>query len=158
MNVCCITGHRPNRIPDMDMVEDSLYDAYENLDIEHVIQGMADGADLISARAAWDCRIGFSCARPWTNHAPGKHWVNLYEWALDRAENVWVVNDSLGYPGPQVYQERNEFMVDRAHLVIAVWDGTKKGGTWNTIKYALEEKRPIWRIDPRDGESGWHGE
>jgi uncharacterized phage-like protein YoqJ len=68
-----------------------------------------------------------------------------------------VVNDCEGFPGPQVYQERNEWMVDRAHVVIAVWDGQKKGGTWNTIKYALAGHRKIWRIDPTmETESGWY--
>jgi hypothetical protein len=34
-------------------------------------------------------------------------------------------------------------MVDHANLVLAVWNGQKKGGTWNTICYAQKIGKPI---------------
>lgn len=38
---------------------------------------------------------------------------------------------------------RNRFMVDRADMVFAIWNGESKGGTWNTIKYARSKGKPI---------------
>ena len=40
-------------------------------------------------------------------------------------------------------QKRNEFMVDKADMVLAIWNGNQKGGTWNTIKYATKTKTPL---------------
>lgn len=155
--VIAITGHRPNRIPSEQYVSAQLRNSFIDLSAGHVIQGMADGVDLLAALAAQNAKIPFSCAIPWEGHKPGNGWEDAYHFALVYAENVWVVNDCQGYPGPQVYQERNEYMVDRCHILVAVWDFQKKGGTWNTVKYAISKRIPIWRIDPSgDTESGWY--
>ena len=34
-------------------------------------------------------------------------------------------------------------MIDKSDLVIAVWNGEEKGGTWDTIKYARENNKTI---------------
>ena len=44
---------------------------------------------------------------------------------------------------------RNEYMVRKADLVIAVFDG-KKGGTSHTVRLAEEKKRDLWIVDPND--------
>lgn len=44
-------------------------------------------------------------------------------------------------------QKRNEYMVDLADRVIAVWDGSK-GGTANCIKYAEKVGKEIIKIKP----------
>lgn len=157
MIVATITGHRPGRIENWPAVRQALGEAYFDLKVDMIIQGMAAGVDLESARVAYDTGITFCCAIPWAGHEPRVADKIAYAQALKYSYLTWTVNDCEGYPGPQVYQERNEFMVDRGHIVIAVWDGLKKGGTWNCIKYAIQKDRPIWRIDPRDGASDWYG-
>lgn len=155
--VATITGHRPERIPSMQLVAAQLHNAFVDLKVTHVIQGMAAGVDLEAAHVAWQMGIPYSCAIPWEGHSARAGDEHKYLSAVTYAKYVWYVNDCQGYPGPFVYQERNEFMVDRSHIVIACWDGLKRGGTWNCIKYALEERRPIWRIDPQgELESGWY--
>lgn len=37
----------------------------------------------------------------------------------------------------KAYLDRNSFMVDHSQVVIAFWNG-EKGGTWQTIQYALK--------------------
>lgn len=36
--------------------------------------------------------------------------------------------------------KRNRYMVDKSDIVIAVFNGIEKGGTWYTIKYAKKKK------------------
>ncbi|MBQ7924619.1 MAG: DUF1273 family protein [Clostridia bacterium] len=40
-------------------------------------------------------------------------------------------------------QKRNRYLVENAFHVIAVWNGSTKGGTYNTIKYAQSQLRFI---------------
>jgi predicted Rossmann fold nucleotide-binding protein DprA/Smf involved in DNA uptake len=40
----------------------------------------------------------------------------------------------------RAYLDRNSFMVDHSAVVIAFWNG-EKGGTWQTIQYALKTGR-----------------
>jgi uncharacterized phage-like protein YoqJ len=47
----------------------------------------------------------------------------------------------------ELMQIRNEWMVDRCDLLIAVWNGTP-GGTANCVAYAKKEGCPIDYIDP----------
>ncbi len=44
-------------------------------------------------------------------------------------------------------QVRNEYMVDRADLVLALWNGTP-GGTGNCVRYARTRGVPVFVIDP----------
>jgi len=46
-------------------------------------------------------------------------------------------------------QKRNEYMVDNADIVIAVWDGTK-GGTCNCVRYAKKLGKDIVIINPKE--------
>jgi uncharacterized phage-like protein YoqJ len=47
--------------------------------------------------------------------------------------------NGLGNYHPAKMQKRNEYMVDNSDFVIAVFDGEQKGGTFNCIKYALNQ-------------------
>lgn len=48
---------------------------------------------------------------------------------------------------PYLMQVRNEYMVDLAEKVIAVWDGTS-GGTANCVEYAKKKTKKIITINP----------
>lgn len=158
-----ISGHRPEKIPDFKVVEDALLHAYKELRATHVIQGMAAGVDLVSAKVAHHANIPFTCARPWSTHKGrmggssgyNESWERDYDFALRLADKVVDVDPADHYPGPWVYQKRNEWMVDHAEAVIAVWNGTS-GGTANCVNYALAKTKPIWRIDPATGEGNWY--
>jgi len=43
-------------------------------------------------------------------------------------------------------QDRNEWMVDHCHALVAVWNGTG-GGTANCVGYAKRVGKPIVMID-----------
>lgn len=145
--IIAVTGHRPEKIPNAFYVREQLRDAFREQKATKVIQGMASGVDLWSARVAHKLHVPFVCAKPWAGHKPRVADRFDYNQAIEFAEEVVDVNPSLEYPGPWVYQKRNEWMVDRADLVVAVWDGSP-GGTANCVAYAERCERPIRRIEP----------
>lgn len=148
--IVAMTGHRPEKIKaSQDEMEEYLIEAFTFLKADYIIQGMASGIDLWSARAAYHAGIQFECAVPWKGHRPRKEDAPDYYRALDFADKVTYVNDSEEYLGPWLYQRRNEYMVDNAENVLAVWDGTN-GGTKNCVDYALKIKAPTWRLDPNN--------
>lgn len=160
--IVAITGHRPEKITNWKFVEHQLSLAYFDLKVTTVIQGMAAGVDLVSARVAYWDKIPFWCAKPWKTHkgrmsgsrGVAASWNDMYEQALTHAEKVVDVTDYDNYPGAWVYQKRNEWMVDHAQMVIAVWDGSP-GGTANCVKYALKQGKKVWQINPATHKVGF---
>lgn len=82
------------------------------------------------------------------------------ELILEKEDNEYVLLEKAKASIPitkemkylQVYksylmQVRNEYMVNLAEKVIAVWDGTS-GGTANCVSYAEKKKKEIIRITP----------
>ena len=68
---------------------------------------------------------------------------------VDKLEDYKIkgYEERIYYPAKM--QKRNEYMVDNADIVIAVWDGSK-GGTGNCVKYAERLGRRIIIINPKD--------
>mgnify|MGYP000176748952 CR=1 FL=1 len=46
---------------------------------------------------------------------------------------------------------RNQWMIDKSDMVIAVWDGST-GGTADAVNKAIEVGKPIYRINPKTKE------
>ena len=44
---------------------------------------------------------------------------------------------------------RDRRLVDDCDVLLAVWDGIRVGGTWDTIKYAQENRKRIIFIDEK---------
>jgi uncharacterized phage-like protein YoqJ len=155
MSALAITGHRPEKISDIDDVQANLYLGIKAISPEILIQGMASGVDLWSARIAHVASIDYWCVRPWQGHKPRVSDKNDYEMAMKYAAFTVAVNPSVNYPGAWVYQKRNEWMVDRADTVFAIWDGSP-GGTANCVKYAVKQEKRILLYDPVTRELDWY--
>lgn len=56
-------------------------------------------------------------------------------------------------PYPEDYRRRNEYMVDRADVLVAVYDNDRaiRSGTGMTVNYAQKKKTPIIFIHPDTG-------
>jgi uncharacterized phage-like protein YoqJ len=147
MSVVAITGHRPEKIPDVKWVEDTLTEVLTTVAPKKLVQGMAAGVDLLSAQVALRMNIPLMSVRPWAGHTPRFQDVKLYQKAVVEAVEVVDVHPSTSYLGPWMYQDRNKYMVDHATVVVAVWDGTK-GGTRNCVVYARQKGVPVILIDP----------
>lgn len=68
---------------------------------------------------------------------------------VDGLKDYQRTKTPVGSYNPYKLQIRNEYMVDKANIVIAVWDGSK-GGTGNCYNYAKKKNKNIIRIDPRE--------
>lgn len=68
---------------------------------------------------------------------------------VDSLENTPWVNPRLpvGSYHASKMQLRNQYMVDNADTVIAVWNGSR-GGTGNCVAYAQEENKRIIQLKP----------
>jgi uncharacterized phage-like protein YoqJ len=147
--IVCGTGHRP---------EDSEPEGIVRLKaatklrytpgVQQFVTGMAAGFDLWAGDEARMLGIDIVCAVPWRGHEPRVADRKLYSELMAAAKTIKYVLDEEDYPGPWVYQKRNEWMVDNSEAVMAYWSGVEKGGTWNCVKYARaqKKKRPELKI------------
>lgn len=151
------TGHRPEKLTHekWGLVDDYLPvmdDLFNRLQPDKLIIGMAAGFDLMAGLTAFANRIPYICAVPWKGHAPRVDDRATYRLLIEHSVSVEYINPSEMYPGPWVYQRRNEWMVDHAEYIVSCWDGSR-GGTYNCIKYADEEGKTVFNIDPATLES-----
>ncbi len=140
---CCFTGHRPSK---MNMTENEIKLLLEKAIDDAIaegygtfITGIAEGTDIWAAEIILDRKsankdIHLICALPHAGFesrrsmAEKKRFNNI----ISNVDLVKMVNEHY-FTG--CYQIRNEWMVDRSSLVIAVWNGSKSG-TKNTVAYA----------------------
>lgn len=157
----CVTGHRPDKLYGYKLSDPKyvkLKERFKELLIQNncteAITGMALGADMVFALAVLELKkqsydIKLHCAIPCRNHSCKwtKSYQDLYNYILNKADIVKLVTDE-DYK-PWLMQKRNEYMVDLADKVIAVWDGSK-GGTYNCVKYAEKKGKEIIGILPEE--------
>lgn len=80
----------------------------------------------------------------WVATDEGRRWQA--EQLIEEAQRRMPQRDLVKNVNP-LFQARNRWMVDRAGLVIAVWDASASG-TGNCVQYAEVLGRRIMRIDP----------
>ena len=153
--------HRPNKLWGYNL-ESPQYQALQKrfeaellaIKATDAWTGMALGADTVFARAVLKLRdagtpIRLHCAIPCQNHS--SRWLpeskQEYNRILSLADEVHLVTDAPY--APALMQRRNEYMVDRADLVLALWDGTC-GGTGNCIRYARQKHVSLFILDPKE--------
>lgn len=167
----CFTGHRPDKIggyenenPEVEKfvrywLTEATRRIIEKFNDVTFISGCAQGVDTYAAEIILehkekykDKNIKLTLAMP--HKGFGDNWPpsakqRLYS-LLYKADKVSFVRES--FTNPIVLQIRNEWMVDRSNIVIAVWDGSV-GGTRNCFKYAQDMNKKIWRLNLRNGET-----
>ncbi len=141
------TGHRPDKLGGYsDEVLTRLTDFacvhLERLEDapEFVVSGMAQGWDTAVALAAIQLKYPLITVEPFglTNRWPHAA-LQRHAFIMAEAKHRFVIGDSYHISN---YQRRNEWMVDHAQRMLALWNGSP-GGTANCIAYAERVKRPV---------------
>lgn len=160
-SACAFTGRRPKGLPwgyeesgrQFNEFELLLYKtikkAYEN-GYSSFLCGMALGTDLLfcenvlklkdqkqSGDFPFSPDISLIAALPFQGQAKkwSQHQQKRYYNALNQCDDTYCASKTYTHSSCLA---RNRWMVDNASLLISAWDGDEKGGTWYTIKYALE--------------------
>lgn len=147
------TGHRPQRLgncievnhPTRIKIRKYLLQKLQNyiqLGYKHFVQGMAKGFDRDFAHAVIELRfthnITLEAALPYVHKHPDAEYKRI----LGKCDIVTVVNDIPEYYTPNAkaaYIMRDHYMVDKAGILIALFDGVHSGGTYQTVKYAEKQ-------------------
>ena len=140
---CCFTGHRPGKMELREKeikqllekaIDDAISEGYVTF-----ITGMAMGTDIWAAEIVLERKkanneLHLICALPHPNFESRRSMREKMRFnkIIKKADLVKDINNHY-FTG--CYQVRNEWMVDRANLLIAVFNG-QKSGTKNTVDYA----------------------
>ncbi len=156
--VCCFTGYRPSKFPFPLSKENREYIEFENVLTDTVlslfgdgcntfISGAAMGFDIIAAETVLDLRKGSKtpvkliCAVPFKAQSDTftGDWKARYDAVLAAADQIIYTSEDY-HKG--CYSVRNRYMVDNSDYVLTWFDGAK-GGTHNTILYALRNGKKV---------------
>lgn len=160
---CAITGHRPKSFPwkynetapDCVLLKETLAAQIRLLADSGVtdwLSGMALGVDLWCAQIVLSLKeknpaLRLHCILP--REGQEVKWPKAeqeqYHSILKRADEVVYVSRDYH---PDCMLERNRYMVDRASILLAVYNGTYRSGTAMTVRYAKEQGTKIMIIDP----------
>ena len=146
----CFTGHRPEKLNrseksvKIDLETQIRQAVADGLNV--FITGMARGVDIWAAQIVLKIRnegteIKLMCACPYEGfeRSWSQAWQEQYKQVLASADYVKYVSGSYSRA---CFQIRNEWMVNHASLVIAVFANTPSG-TMNTIEYAIRKRVPV---------------
>lgn len=172
-----LTGHRPNKLAGYDLKHQSYKKLQKDLEviIENKLKkfnivwchsGLALGADTIWSKAIlkmkekYPTHIFFHAEIPmvsqkdqWFKKQDIDFWhkqvgfadrVTVYDWQFSNApekDKKWLAG--------KVMQNRNIGMIDACDILIAVYDGHSKGGTYNAITYAKKINKEILELNTK---------
>lgn len=144
-NICCFTGHRPERL---DMPENKVIEWLEEQVNKKIsdgcttfISGMQRGVDIWGAEAVLkhkktnpQIKLIAACAFKGMENKWNKAWQDRYKSILSEADEIHYIGK---YPGRSSFFERDDWMVEHSGRLIGVFTGAH-GGTEKTINYAKE--------------------
>ncbi|MCC8190416.1 MAG: DUF1273 domain-containing protein [Planctomycetes bacterium] len=162
---CCFTGHRPaffsfkndESHPECGRIKAFIRERCEycvtRKGVRHFISGGALGVDTWAMEAVIDLKAAYptvtlECALPFAGMPAGFPPDDRYRYhrLVDQIDTVTVIAPRYG---PGCMRQRNQYMVDRAAFLIAVWTG-RKSGTGQTVAYAQRRGRTVYRLNPDD--------
>lgn len=157
---CCFTGHKPEKIKeDINIIKANLAKEIRkaiDLGYDTFITGMADGVDIWAAEIVLEIKeqndnIKLICAVAYngTEKERTLEKQEKFHDILGRSDGIEYMNRKFA---TWVFFARDEWMVDRASYVIAVFNGTS-GGTEHTLKYAEKKERTIVYVNMNEIES-----
>lgn len=165
LNQCCaFTGHRPHKFPwkydeaderciELKSVIAQQIDKLAATGVTDFFSGMALGVDVWAAMAVLDLRernqaVKLHCVLPYEGQAD--RWSDS---AQEQYHSILKRADSVEYVSRKYYDgcllDRNHRLIESAGILLAVYNGERRGGTAATIRYAQKVGRKIICIDPK---------
>lgn len=146
----CFTGHRPHKLHQPESVVIAALEAKIREAIADgfvtFISGMAWGVDIWAAEIVLRLKaeghpIHLIAAVPYEGFEKSwdDDWKQRYHAVLSAADFVKYICDHY-HRG--CFQVRNEWMVERADLILCCIE-RKKGGAWQTVRYAMKQGKDV---------------
>ena len=154
---CAFSGHRPKSFPwkynesasDCVLLKKVLaaqIEALANRGVTDFLSGMAQGADLWCSQIVLDLKknpaLKLHCVLPCKGQE--RKWTAS---AQEQYHSILAQANEVVYVGQEYSRdcmlERNRWLVDRASILLVVYDGTYRSGTGMTVRYAQELGREI---------------
>lgn len=161
---CCFTGPRPKELiwgyeekriffrifrrKFKKLIENIILAGYT-----HFISGMALGIDMLAAELVLELKefypfIILECAIPCKNQFA--KWSDAtilqYHNIISEADKITYVSNEEYFNGCMAL--RNMYMIEQSSLLIAVYDGNKVSGTFQTIRMAKNKNLQIKILKP----------
>lgn len=162
-NSCSFTGHRPHKLPWRYNEADSRCVALKAALTERITRlteagitdfysGGADGVDCWTALIVLELRKRNPALRL---HMLLPHEGQEDKWSDSAQERYHLIlkqADSIEYVSHEYYDgcmlDRNHRLVEAAGLLLAVYNGERRGGTAATVRYARKLDRRIIILSP----------
>ncbi|MGL5032644.1 MAG: SLOG family protein [Microcystaceae cyanobacterium] len=143
------TGHRDYK--NLEEGIDSLINYAISRNIIHFYCGMALGADLTAAQLLCDRQLKWTAVIPFLGQT--NRWKkaekSLYEKLMPQAiERTTLYRDYC----QQAYHARNEYMIEKSKLCLAIYDGRNKGGTFNVVNKVQKLGKDLVIYNPSNGQ------
>ena len=162
-HACAFTGHRPQKLPwrfdetapDCVALKEALAGQIDTLIADgytEFLSGMALGVDMwaaqiVLARRAKNPALKLHCILPCVEQSA--KWTassrEMYRSILEQSDSIVFVNRE---DKKNCMLERDRVLVSYASVVLAVYNGEKRGGTAATVRYARKLGRELIIIDP----------
>lgn len=159
---CAFTGHRPKKFSwgydenssdciKLKLTLNAQIVALVNSGTVEFLSGMAEGTDTWAALAILALRqknptLKLHCVLPCESQAD--KWSAF---AQERYASILTAADKVTYVRreytPDCMLERNRYLVDHAAVLLAVYNGERRGGTAATVRYAQKRGRSLVIID-----------
>lgn len=166
---CAFTGHRPHKFPwgyneadsrcvALKAALSAQVEALAKAGVADYYCGGADGVDCWAAQIVLKLRekdpaLGLHCILPYEGQAD--RWSSF---ARERYRSILRQADSVEYVSRDYYDGcmlvRNRRLVEAADLLLAVYNGERRGGTAATVRYARKVGKTVLVLDPIFLEAG----
>lgn len=162
-NYCAFTGHRPHKLPWKYNEADSRCVALKTVLMEQITRladtgmtdfysGGADGVDCWASLIVLELREKNPALKL---HLILPHEGQADKWsdsAQERYRFILSQADSVEYVSREYYEgcmlDRNHRLVEAAGVLLAVYNGERRGGTAATVRYAQKLGKKIIILDP----------
>lgn len=150
VKTCCCTGHREIPADKIEYVRRELRREIEQAvkdGFTYFLSGFADGVDLEFAAIVAEIKkdntsLFLEAIIPYAGRLKTKNSLFLY--LIDRCNSVKVLSKNYS---DDCYKIRNAYLTEHAERVIAVFNGSSRSGTAQTIRMATARARDLRVID-----------